>query len=121
MTGRRDPIVSRKLKLVSDLINTFENLKRANIPRAELPAGQPQLYVPRGEPDPLSWLVGRVWTPLPVSLELLCSYGSLEADVGTVPHPLTTLYPLVHSRDRRRFTRPWEQGGLKPQDALKGG
>ncbi len=87
MKGKRDPIVSRKLKLVSDLINTFENLKRANIPRAELPAGQPQLYVPRGEPDPLSWLVGRVWMPSPVSLELLCSYGSLEADVGTVPHP----------------------------------
>ncbi len=58
MKGRRDPIVSRKLKLVSDLINTFENLKRANIPRAELPAGQPQLDVPCGEPDPLSWLVG---------------------------------------------------------------
>ncbi len=65
----------------------------------------------RGEPDLLSWSVERVWVTS-VYLELLCSYGSLEMNVCAVPHPLATSNPFVHRWDRRRFTRPREQGGL---------
>ncbi len=38
MERGRDMVVSRKLQLVSDLINYFKNLKRAYIPWTELPA-----------------------------------------------------------------------------------
>lgn len=56
-----------------------------------------------------------------VGLELLCSHGLLETDVCTIPQPLTTLNPVVHTCDRRGFARPREQGRLKPPDALEGG
>ncbi len=109
MERGRDTVVSRKLQLVGDLIYSFKNLKRANIPWAELPAGQPQLDVLCREPDPLSWLVGRMRATSSVGLELLCSHGPLETDVCTVPHPLTTTNPVVHHWDRGRFARPREQ------------
>ncbi len=41
MERGRDTVVSRKLQLVSDLINSLKNLKKANIPWTELPAWQP--------------------------------------------------------------------------------
>ena len=121
MERGRDTVVSRKLQLVRYLINTSENLERAYVPRAELPAGQTQLDVPLREPDPLSRFVGRVRTSASVGLDLLIPYSPLKTHMSTVPHPLTTFNPVVNCRNRGRFTRPREHRGLIPQDTLEGG
>ncbi len=110
MKRGRDTVVSRKLQLVSDLIYFFTNFKRVNIPWAELPAGQPQLDVLHRGPDLLSWLVGRMWVTSSVGLELLCFHCLLETDVCTVPHPLATTNPVIHSWDRGETTETEEVG-----------
>ncbi len=110
MKRGRDTVVSRKLQLVSDLIYFLRILKGSTYLGAELPAGQPQLDVLHRGPDLLSWLVGRMWVTSSVGLELLCFHCLLETDVCTVPHPLATTNPVIHSWDRGETTeteRSW--------------